>query len=363
MNIKNIKKISTILGIILLLYYWQWVTHAEDIINFSTFQKNIYSTTEEISTIQKLKNIKYINEQKCFYTKENKNTYIITPSCLFKDRLPTLDFQEAIDYMRPYIETFNTIYNEVTQNFMYEWTHPIFKKEYDIIPTTRTERIALIQAQVEGKKLRIDKSALAYQIIKNANFYVVYRDTSILKRCTKQNYMIAINILNNMIIKSWEILNLNKIITNAPWYCKWSWPQNLMFYGWVCWASTQLFRASLLSPQIKITKRYGHSEWLVPYYSEYIFGDDAAMYEMYKQFEIQNISENNLYIKSLEKKNGIFLTIITPKKTNEGVHIKKTQTQGLSAKVEKIIYKKRPELIIKTEKFTSKYIKKVYNTR
>lgn len=87
-----------------------------------------------------------------------------------------------------------------------------------------------------------------------------------------------------------------------------------MFYGGVCGAATQLFRASLLSPQISIIKRYGHSQRLVPYYSEYVFGDDAAIYEMSKQFEIKNQSLNEVYIKYLQKNGGVYLAIITPEK-------------------------------------------------
>lgn len=62
------------------------------------------------------------------------------------------------------------------------------------------EKIQLAILQKEGTKIRIDKSALAYQTIKNAKFYVVYKDTSLLKRCTKQNYTIAANIINNQSI-------------------------------------------------------------------------------------------------------------------------------------------------------------------
>lgn len=364
MNIKNVIKISTILGIISLIYYWQCSVHAEDIVNFDTFQKSIYTQEiKDIWKIQQLRYMKYINEQKCTYIKENEESYIITPSCLFKDKLPKLWFTEAIDYMRPYITTFNTIYNELATTFSYEWTSPIFEKNYDILPKTTTEKIQLAQAQIQGKKIRISKSNLAYQTIKNANFYVVYRNTSILKRCTKQNYLVAVNILNNSTIKPWEIINLNQKIANAKWYCKWSGPTNLMFYGGVCGLSTQLFRASLLAPQIEITKRYGHSRRLVPYYSEYIFGDDAAMYEMNKQFEIKNQSENDLYIKFLEKNSGIFLTIITPTKDNKWVTINKKQIQKLNAKVEKSIYEKKPERVIDTDAFASKYTKKIYETR
>jgi len=220
----------------------------------------------------------------------------------------------------------------------------------------------IAQLQKSWVDIRIDKSTVAYNSIKNANFYVVYRNISSLKRCTKQNYFVAANILNNTILEPGETLNLNKKIANAAWYCKWSGPQNLMFYWWVCGLATQLFKAALLSPEIKITKRHPHSRRLVPYYSEYIYGDDAAIYEMNKEFEIQNIWEHPLYFKLLEKNNGVFLAIITPQKSNEWVLITKKQTKTLNANVEKTTYTQRPELVTKIENFPSKYTKKIYST-
>ncbi len=345
---------------ITLLQYIHWHVEARDIINFSTFQKHIIQ--KETSKTLQLQSLHYLNKEPCIYTPESKDKYIVTPSCILKNKLPKLEFTEAVDHIRPYITSFNTVYNEYATTFTYEGTSPIFKKNYDITAKTTNEIVTLAYLQKAEKKLRIDKSALAYNTIKDANFYVVYRDISPLKRCTKQNYFVAANILNDTIIAPGEILNLNKKIANAPGYCKWVWPQNLMFYGWVCGLSTQLFRASLLAPEITITKRAWHSRRLVPYYSEYVYGDDAAMYEMYKQFEIQNTSEYPLYFKLLEKNNGVFLVIITPQKSNEWVTITKQQTNTLSANVDKIIYTQRPELVIGKEHFASRYTKKIYST-
>jgi hypothetical protein len=55
----------------------------------------------------------------------------------------------------------------------------------------------------------------------------------------------------------------------------------------------------------------------VPYYSEYVFGDDAALYEMNKQLEIKNIGDTELYFKVLDKKNANYFVIITPEKNNK----------------------------------------------
>lgn len=80
----------------------------------------VSGTGTTLSRTQQLQYIQYVSTQDCFYAKESQNRYIITPSCLFKNRLPKINFQEAIEYMRPYIESFNTVYNEFAQSFAYE---------------------------------------------------------------------------------------------------------------------------------------------------------------------------------------------------------------------------------------------------
>lgn len=364
MNIKKTHKIATILTIISLIVWWVWATKAEDIIDFDVFQQQ--TKQEDLSTIskiQQLKYMRYINQQECFYAKEDTDTYIITPSCLFENKLPQLPLAQALEILWPHVEAFNTVYNESAQSFIYEWTSPIITKAYDIFPKTTAEKIALAKAEIQDKRLKIDIYAIALHSIKQANFYVVYRDISPLKRCTKQNYFVALNVLNNKVIQPGATLNLNQEIANAQGYCKGSGRKDLMFYGGVCGASTQLFRASLLSPQVTISKRYGHSQRLVPYYSEYVFGDDAAMYEMNKQFEIQNQSTSELYIKYLQKDGGVYLAIITPQKDKKWVTINKFQTQKLKATVEKHIYEEEPKNRIDGQTFISTYIQKEHNTR
>ena len=352
------------LSIATLLCVSFWTTYAEEILNFSEYQKNIKTiATGNISPSKALQQIVQAKNLPCTYEKENKNMYIISPICLLKNELPQIEYKEAIDYLWQYIDSFNTIYNEASQNFSYQGTTPIFTKDYEILPKTLEEKLTLIRLQNQWKKIRIHKSSLAYQTIKKTNFYTVYKDTSILKRCTKQNYTVALNRINGKVVWSGESLNLNKEIMKLKWYCKRSWPQDLLFYGGVCGFATQLFRTSLLVPTIEITKRYAHNEWLVPYYSDYIFGDDAALYQMNKQLEIKNLGENEMYFKVLKKENGNYFVIITPEKTNQWVIIQKTEGEGLTAKVQREIYQEKTDMIIKRDVFESTYIKKTYTTQ
>jgi vancomycin resistance protein YoaR len=61
--------------------------------------------------------------------------------------------------------------------------------------------------------------------------------------------------------------------------------------------TAQLFRTTLIHPSIEIVKRRPHNERFVQYYGEEIGGDDAAIYEMSKQFEIKNIGTSDMYFK------------------------------------------------------------------
>lgn len=363
MYIRNISKISMFLAI-LLMFFWWWETFAEDIVNFSEYQKE--SKTVNIENISKTRAIQEITQAKnmiCEYAREKKDMYIVSPSCLIKNDLPKIPFKDAIDYLWPYIDSFNMIYNDTNQVFSYQWTSPIFKKEYEILPKTLEEKLTLIRLQNKWKTIRIHKSSLAYQTIKKANFYTVYKDTSILKRCTKQNYTIALNKINGKIMEKGETLNLNKEIMNLKWYCKWAGAQDLLFYGGVCGFATQLFRTSLLVPTIEITKRYAHSERLVPYYSDYIFGDDAALYQMNKQLEIKNIGDTQVYLKVLDKWNATYFVMMIPEKLNQWVTITKKETGWLTAEVKREIYQGNTDMIIKKDVFKSTYIKKVYTRR
>jgi vancomycin resistance protein YoaR len=53
--------------------------------------------------------------------------------------------------------------------------------------------------------------------------------------------------------------------------------------------TAQVFRTALIHPSIAIVKRRPHNERFVQYYGAEVGGDDAAVYEMSKQFEIKNI--------------------------------------------------------------------------
>lgn len=59
---------------------------------------------ENISRTKILYKIKQAKTMECTYVQEKKDTYIISPSCIIKNKLPQMGFVESIDYLRPYIQ-------------------------------------------------------------------------------------------------------------------------------------------------------------------------------------------------------------------------------------------------------------------
>ncbi len=326
--------------------------YAYDIIDFDYYQK------ESIQNINQKKLINDIileKDKDCLIDKQDEDNYLVSPSCILQNKLPTLEYKEAIDYLRTYIDWFWTSYNENEVSFSYEWTFPIFKENLDIYPYSLWAKQILIDAEKQNKLIHLNKKHIAFYSIKNLWFYATNKDLSILKRCTRQNYTVALNSFDGMILKTNESINLNKHLSYLPWYCKWSWPQNLKFYWWVCGFITQLFRTSLILPEIEITKRYSHSVRLSAYYSDYVFWDDAAIYEMGKQFEIKNNSEYPIYFKELNKWNSNYFVAILLWKQTKWVNITKKQTWKLEWTISVETYNLKTKTNIDNKDFISKY--------
>lgn len=157
------------------------------------------------------------------------------------------------------------------------------------------------------------------------SFFVVRKDMTPLKNCTKQNYTVALRHFDGFSWGPGRILNVNNEISYLGGYCKGSGPQNLKFFGGVCGFATQLFRLSLLIPKIDVLKRYNHSFWSVPYYSDYIYGDDAVLYQKSKQLELKNSLTNQIYLKVLEKDSYTYLVGILDRELDSYVQISKEQ--------------------------------------
>ena len=71
-----------------------------------------------------------------------------------------------------------------------------------------------------------------------------------------------------------------------------------MFYMGICGVSSMAYRASILNPNVTISKRASHLQRFTRYYGDDIYGDDAAIYELTKQFEIVNNSDQTMIMRS-----------------------------------------------------------------
>ncbi len=193
--------------------------------------------------------------------------------------------------------------------------------------------------------------------IENFNFYISDKDISKLSKCNTQNYLIALRSIDKLLLKSWETFNANEELAKQDWYCTGRGEKNFLFYWGVCGMTSQLFRSALMNPNVEILERHNHSEWFVHYYGEEIWGDDAAIYQMNKQFKIKNISNQDIYFRTKEIGNYTYLVAITAKSLNDSpVKIKKEKITNRKIELKRIIW-------TKTEVFTSVYTNKNYELR
>ncbi len=338
--------------IITSIYRLSWVYAQEipfaTILNMITTDHQIQSTTNDASVTQ-------------VCTRNDKgNYYTIAAVCLTQWQLPSLWFEESIQSIRPHIQWFDTTYDLNNSTFSYYGEQPDLHEQIATQAAIRhhPKRKQIVeQLSVNNTILQIPKYILA---IWKSSEYWRYVTPRMLQwsRCTQTNYRIAISSLNNLLLQPWELLNFNTHIDRLPGYCKGVGNQNLMFFGWVCWASSQLFRTALLIPWLTVTKRAPHSQRYTQYYSDSVRWDDAAIYQMYKQFEVRNDSNQPLYFKILQTATTSYLVAISPQLPTTYTTINKQQIWPLRGMITKDSVDRISNQIIQTQSRTSQYQKK-----
>ena len=168
-----------------------------------------------------------------------------------------------------------------------------------------------------------------------------FKDISMLDACTKHNYLLAFEQLDGKVINPWESFNFNAFLTNLRGYCTGRGAKTFSFYGGVCGVASQLFRAWLSSPQVRIDKRRGHNDRYMQYYGSEVEGDDAAVYERSKQFVFTNTSDFPFLIKTEESRNHTKLFFITEAKAvdQHRVTIDKKKITPLTIDLSKKVFK------------------------
>lgn len=339
-----LKKIKKILIYILAVFFCVSFTYwKDDVITLTDYKKYKIKLQDFDINLLKQKNIDTL---KTYRDKANCNIsiythyYIVTPICLLKST-PELTFKESVDILWPLIKDFDKKYDLESTSFLYDTALPEFEKMVEpldqYIGNDKKDKLLLTLLHMLDKKIYIPKTYIAMNNFKNYSFFISSKSLENRWGCRKENYLIAIRLLEDKLLFPSEVFNYN---TELIWkkYCKYKTTWNYLFYGWVCGASTQLFRNALINPYIYITKRTNHSQRWVNFYSENVYWDDASVYEKQKQFEIRNIWENPIYFKLFSLWNNQDLVSIYPDKNIYTTHILKKQVWKLQATVWKSVF-------------------------
>ena len=125
---------------------------------------------------------------------------------------------------------------------------------------------------------------------------------------------------------------------------------------------SQLFRISLLEPDIIVNNRFPHNERFVQYYWETVWWDDAAVYEYSKLFEIQNIWKSDIIIKTSHSNNhSIMIAVSRPTKKWVNISKENIDWRETAIHLNKSVYESNT--LIREEKFDSYYSRKTYEIR
>lgn len=315
------------------------------------------------------------------HIQRNEQEFILDAACLLQDKLPKLSLQESVDTLRNDIQRFQDMYQPFSPSFIYSGTKPIFKSSYpNIIPSTDKEIHDMRQAAQAGQKIGISVKQLAHYYLSGYTFYVADKDISALRPCTKTNYELALTSVDKLLLKPGQVFNYNNHLKNLKWYCDGISGDVRLFYGGVCGVSSQLFRAALINPDIAILQRQPHNEWFTVYYGEKVQGDDAAVVEMRKQFEIRNAGNSDLYFRTKQQGSRTFLVIVSPQAPTAQVQISKTYISDLQTELTRLIFQNvwttkaygmtntgltgsNREKVIKKETYESQYLDKNNESR
>ena len=324
----------------------------------------------DLNTYKNIKNIisKKINKQIDIYYDDiacnyfaQWNNYYISPWCFLQSKLPKLWVKQTSDLVFPFIKSFDNIYNLNTEKFIYKPSKVEFFYNYNLdnfIDNDSSDKVLLYILSMKNYFIKVPKIFLAFDEFKNYSLYVSSKDLSKRNSWRLINFNIALNSIDNYILKPQKELNFNNLIAHKPWYFK-KWNKKYLFYAGVCWASTMLFRNVIINPYLYVLKRYNHSQRYVNYYSPYIYWDDASLYEYKKILKIKNISNLPILFKKKQVWNKIYLVSIVPKKNSNIAYVSKQQIWTLRAKVESIVFDKDGNILYE-QTWVSNYKRKNY---
>lgn len=295
---------------------------------------------------------------KCEYVNDEKHrAYSIDAVCFLKWELPSLKLQEVTDVLWEDVIGFEEVYQLDATSFEYQATQPIYAgSSYDGVFKKDAINVMLLHKLAQRKvKISIPYSVLAREQAKNYSFYAVARNwLEKLGPCTRNNYNVALQVLDKVTLYPEQSYTINDFISWIDGFCTGTGPEIYKFYGWSCGASTHLFRVWLIHPNINIERRSSHNAWYTQYYADYIYGDDAAIYEDAKKLKIRNMWDVPIYFKVINEPDYTYLVAISPEKIDKSVVVNKKQTWELNATVTKLMYDEEGKLYEKWD-WNSRY--------
>lgn len=297
----------------------------------------------------------YLLHQRRCLSYDRGEQLLVSPACLMWNQWVFLDFPQAVDSILPVITHIDNIYETEQKTFTYQ-TATLLLDEQIVKDAHLFEHIpewvlhALAQKDI---LIRVPKYVLWLQQMHNRSVYASVRDTHSYGRCRKNNYDIALNQMDKVLLLPEKKFNMNQQIAHLPHYCGW---EGYMFSEWACGSSTQLFRNALVNPYLYVTKRYNHNDRYAWFYGSNVLGDDAAMYEMSKQFELQNIADVPVYFVTFQLADGnTALLSFVPKTEALLVTIDKKQTGPLTSLLTKSVTDLRTNSVAYQQEWHSRY--------
>lgn len=273
------------------------------------------------------------------HAKIENNVLIINSSCLEHDMYPSLDPEQALDLIRDKIDMIDKVYdiNNSSIDFSGSLLSSSSIKTLDFYKAFYSQKswFPHVIKGITKPEIQIPLETIAMEQLRKYGIVAADRDISKYGNCATQNFMVGMKAMEHIVIEPGTTRNANQTFAYLPWYCTWSTSEPYMFYQWICGVSSMAFRASMLDPDVTILKRSGHTKWFTKYYGDTIYGDDAAIYENIKQFEIRNDSDYPLYIRSKIIWDRPYLVFISPHPLSSKVQLKKEQTGPLSAHIER----------------------------
>lgn len=129
----------------------------------------------------------------------------------------------------PYVIDAEQYYSVTSYSFSYHPTGFIFEDGFVDAWKEREESIE----EEDNEYISYPKSYLAMRQHTERSIYAAVRDTSTYGKCRLQNYEIALREINGTLLAPGEKLNMNKVISNQPDYCRGT-GEKYLFYQGVC---------------------------------------------------------------------------------------------------------------------------------